>query len=159
RVDLAAPLDALRETFRVRVRVDELAGELVERLVLQQRLVEPGGDLLAAAVDVAGALVLVAKQIVPEGEPVVGVSALVVEQAAQQVGALIAARIGEEGVKFRRGGQQANEVEVDAAGEGGIVERRRGGDFVPDEVVAYKQVNRTQGAAGARRRDARAARL
>src|SRR5262249_50298127 len=84
RVDLAAPPDALRETFRLRVRVDEFARELVERFVFQQRFVKPCGDLLAPAVDVACALVFVAEQVVPEGEPVVGVSALVIEQTSYE---------------------------------------------------------------------------
>src|SRR5262245_49433132 len=78
-VNLTAPLDPLRESFRIRVRIDQLAGELVERLVIQQRLVEPGGNLLASAVDVAGALVLVAQEVVPEGEPVIAVSSFLIE--------------------------------------------------------------------------------
>src|SRR5262249_21179238 len=60
-VDVAAPLDALDEPLRLWRRVDQLADELVVGRVVQQRRIEPGGDLLAAAVDVAGALVVIAE--------------------------------------------------------------------------------------------------
>ena len=52
---------------------DQIADELAERLVGQQRVVEPGGDLLPAAVDVAGPFIVVPQQVVPERQPVLGV--------------------------------------------------------------------------------------
>ena len=65
-VDRPAPNDALNEALSTGGRFDQIANELTERLVGQQRLVEPGGDLLPAAVDVAGSFIVVAQQVIPE---------------------------------------------------------------------------------------------
>ncbi len=42
-------------------------------LFVDRGAIEPAGDLLAAAIDVAGAGVIVAEQVIPEGQPVVGI--------------------------------------------------------------------------------------
>jgi hypothetical protein len=60
--------------------------------------------LLPPAVDVPGPLVLVAEQVVPERQPVVGVGPLVVEQPADEGGPLIRGGVGEEGVQLARCG-------------------------------------------------------
>src|SRR3989442_875631 len=67
-------------------RGNQLPSEAVVGLVLQQRAVEPGGDLLPAAVDVAGPGVVVAEQVVPEDEPVLGVGAALREQPGDEPG-------------------------------------------------------------------------
>ncbi len=51
-----ALLDAVDEPLDFVRGADQLVDEPVERRVLGQRLIEPAGDLLAAAVDVAGPL-------------------------------------------------------------------------------------------------------
>src|SRR5262249_19673268 len=78
-VDVAAPLDALDEALGLGRRADQLADEPVIGLVLAQRAVKPGRDRLAAAVDVAGAGVVVAQQVVPERQPVLGICLLIVQ--------------------------------------------------------------------------------
>ena len=121
-VDSAAPLDALDEALRVRGRADQLADELIVRLVVEQRLVQPGGDLLAAAVDVAGAAVVVAQQIVPEREPVLGVAACP-RAILDDIGiSFVRRRVFQKPSQLVGRRQQADQVEVDAAGKRDVVE-------------------------------------
>ena len=147
-IHLAAPLDSLGEPLGLGGWEDQIAGEPIVRLVVEERLVQPGGDLLAAAVDVPGPLVLVVEQVVPKGKPVVGVGPFVVEQPTNEGGPLDGGRIGEKGFELARSREQANEVEVDPAGECGIVERRRGRQLVLGEIDMQNSVDRVAVADG-----------
>ena len=91
-VDPPPPLDPLDEPLRFRRRADQLADEPVVGLVVDQRPIEPAGDRLAAAVDVAGPDVVVAQQVVPEAQPVIGVGTAVVEEPAGQPCSLVGGR-------------------------------------------------------------------
>ena len=142
----------------VGLRGDQLADELVVRLVVEQRLVQPGGDLLAAAVDVAGAGVVVAQQVVPERQPVVGVGDAVVEQAADQRASLVRVGVGDERFDGRRRRQQADEIEASAADERRVVGQRRRRDAVLAPVGEHDAVDRVVDAR-LRRRQLRPARL
>ena len=126
RAHRAAPDDALGEAFAIGGRRHEFAREAVIRLVREQGQIEPAGDLLATTVDVAGAGVIIAEQVVPEHHPVVGVIDVAGEQRAHERLALVGTGIGREGAGFFGGRQQADEVEHHAALEGGVVRRRRG---------------------------------
>ena len=95
-VDCAAPEDAFGEAFGVFVRMDQLRYELVERFVGLQRAVEPLGDLFAAAVDVTGALVIVAQKIVPKRQPVLRVLFIVGEQTFDEPLTFVGAFNGHE---------------------------------------------------------------
>ena len=57
-------------------------------MFVHERAVQPAADLLAAAVDVAGARVVVPQQVVPEREPVLGIGAVVGQQLVDQLLAL-----------------------------------------------------------------------
>ena len=133
-VDPPPPLDPLDEPLRFRRRADQLADEPVVGLVLEQRLIEPAGDLLAAAVDVAGARVVVAEQVVPEGQPVVGVGAAVVEHPADQPRALVGGRVVQERLELVGRRQQADHVEEQPAGERRVVQRLGRRDLVRGEI-------------------------
>ena len=52
----------------------------IEEGVDDEGVIEPAGDLATAAVDETGAAVVVAEQVVPDGEPVVRVPAPVRQQ-------------------------------------------------------------------------------
>ncbi len=125
RAHRAAPDDALGEAFAVGGRRHELAREPVVRLVGEQREVEPVGDLLAAAVDVAGTGVIVAQEVVPEDHPVVGVVDVAGEELPHERLALVGPRVAREGAGLFGGRQQADEVQHDATLEGGVIRRRR----------------------------------
>src|SRR5262249_7066924 len=105
-VNHAAPLDSLDKPLGFSGRVNQLAHKLVVGLVVPQGEVEPGSYLFSAAVDVAGPLIIVAKEIVPKGQPVVGIGPPVVEELADQALALVSRRVGQEGVKLVRRRQQ-----------------------------------------------------
>ena len=111
-------------------------------LFSSERVVEPGGDLLAAAVDVAGAGVVVAQQVVPEREPVVGVRPIFVQQLTDRVVARVRSGIHHENVKLRRRRQQADQVEMDAAQEGRVIDKRGGLDLVPGVIGVDDAVDR-----------------
>ncbi|MFO0968575.1 MAG: hypothetical protein U0793_23710 [Gemmataceae bacterium] len=102
-VDVAAPLDAPDEAFGVGRRVDQLADELVVRLVVEEGLVEPAADLLAAAVDVARAGVIVAEHVVPEGEPVLGERAVLVQKLVDELNAAVGRLVAQERVDLSAG--------------------------------------------------------
>ena len=74
---VAAPLDPVDETSRVPFGIDQLTCHLVVRLVLPQGSVEPSSDLLASTGDETCARIVVAQQVVPEGQPVIGIGDVV----------------------------------------------------------------------------------
>ena len=71
------PLDPVDKPGRILVRVDQLPGHLVVRLVASQSCVEPGRDLLAPTRDESGPGVVVAQKIVPKSQPMIGISDVV----------------------------------------------------------------------------------
>ena len=119
-VDGATPFDAERETLGTGSRHDQLADELVVGLVCQQRLVQPAGDLSPSAVDEAGPLIGVPQQIIPEGQPVIGVVAPIAEQTVNQRLSLVRRSVVDELVEFSRRRQHANEVEKCSTSEGAV---------------------------------------
>ena len=112
-----APDDALGEALGIGRRVDQLGHELVVRHVGEQCRVEPTGDLLAPAVDIAGALVIIAQQIIPEGQPMLGVVAIVGQQPIHQALALVRAAFRDEGLQFLWRRQQPDHIQICAARE------------------------------------------
>ena len=110
----AAPDDALGEAPRVFRRVYQFVHKLVVRFVAVKRAVKPAGDLLAAAVDEAGAGVVVAQDVVPKRQPMFRVRLAVIEQPADQRPAFVLRVAGDERVQFRHRRQQADGVEINA---------------------------------------------
>ncbi len=144
-VDPAPPLDALDEPLRLGRRADQLADEPVVGLVVEQRPIEPAGDLLAAAVDVAGAGVVVAEQVVPEGQPVIGVGPAVVEQRGGQPRRLSgpvsftnasSSPAGGSRPITSRNTRRANAASSRGSGGGDLVRGEIGVDDAVDRVVA-----------------------
>jgi hypothetical protein len=146
RAHVAAPADAGGEALALRRVGNQLARKLVVGLVLNERAVEPLGDLRAPAGDEAGAGVVVAEQVVPERQPVLGVSRVVREQVTHELRALVRRLVGEELRQRLRLGQQAHEVEVRATGESGVVHRLRRCGFALREVRIEDAVNRVRAA-------------
>ena len=72
--------------------IDQLRHELVVRHVRRKRGEQPVGDLLAPAIDVAGAAIIIPQQVIPERQPVFGVMLIVGQQTAHQTSALVAGR-------------------------------------------------------------------
>lgn len=141
-IDGAAPDDAFDEAARGAIAgVHELPDKLVVRPVVTQGGVEPLGDGFAAAIDVAGALEIISEQVVPEGEPVLGVPRGVAEQLPDQLLAAIRALVRQEGVEFPGSGQEADDVEIRAAGEGGVADRAGRCDLVRSEVGGQEAVD------------------
>ena len=129
-VHLAAPLDPFDETLGLGRRRDLLADELVVRLVVEKRLVQPAGDLLPPAVDVPGCLVLVAEQVIPEREPVIGVARV----CRRAVGGREVLRLfGAESARYISSllgtGSRPMRSRKAPAGERRVVERRRAADL------------------------------
>ena len=76
--------------------IDERGDEAVVRHVVRQRRVQPGADLLASAVDIAGAAIVVAQQVVPEAEPVFGVTAIVIKETRDEPIAFVGPRVARQ---------------------------------------------------------------
>ena len=125
RIDLTAPHDPVDEAARGVGGGHELADEPVVGNVVDEGPVEPGGDLLAATGDEAGAGVVVAEKIVPKRHPVLGASEIVVEKFLDLSLALAGVSVGAERFDSRWGRQEADEIEADAAEERGVVAARR----------------------------------
>src|SRR5439155_1261310 len=83
-------------------RIDQLTNELIEGHVFGQRRVEPAGDLLAPAIDVTRAAIIVAQGVVPERQPMLGVTAVVRQQAPDQFPAFVGSFVGQEFGELRR---------------------------------------------------------
>ena len=133
-VDRAAPDDASGEPVGIRRGIDELGDEAVVREVGGEPRKEPGRDLFASAVDVAGAAIVIAQRVVPESEPMFGVTLVVGQQAPDEPGPFVGARVGDEGIQLFDAGQQADHVQVRAPGEHPIFDRFERPDFVLLEV-------------------------
>ena len=141
RVDGAAPLDAVDEAIAITSRADEFAHHAVVGFVVDERLVQPGADLLAATIDEAGASVIVTEQVVPESEPVLGIGAGLGQQALDQQGAPFGRRVSLEFFAVGLGWQLADEVEVNPAEEGVIIGRLGQFLFVTGVVGIENAVN------------------
>ena len=140
-VHCAAPDDAFREPGGLRRWIDQLRDKLVVRLVLVERGVEPRGNLLAPTVDVARALVIISQQVVPERQPMLGVTAVVGEQTRDKLLAFVSALVAEELLDLLRRREQADDVEIDAAGEGAVIDRLAGLDLMLGEVRREQAVD------------------
>ena len=121
RIDFAAPHDPVDEAARGVGRGHELADEPVVGDVVDEGAVEPGGDLLAAAGDEAGAGVVVAEEIVPERHPMLGAGQVVVEELLDLSLSLARIGVGTKSVDSRWGWEEADEIEADAADKRGVV--------------------------------------
>src|SRR5690606_21443132 len=118
--DLAPPTDAADEALRFGRGVNQLAGELVVGLVLDQHAVQPGCDLLPAAGNEPGAAVIVPQQVVPECEPVLGIGDVVGQQLVDEPLALVGPRIVEECLQTVGRRQQTQKVQPCPAGKRGV---------------------------------------
>ena len=121
-INNAPPDDALGEPLGLGCRVDQLSHELVVGHVGEQSRVEPMGDLLAPPIDVAGAFVIIAQQVIPEAEPMLGVIAIVSEQPLRQPFLLVAVPVGNERLQFLRRRQQSDHIQVCAPREQAIAD-------------------------------------
>ncbi len=99
-------------------------------------------DLTAAAVDVAGAAIVVAERVVPETEPVLGVAPAIGEQRIDQPLALVGTSIVDERRHLRGRRQQANHVEIHAPHEPPIARERARRDLVLLEVRREQPIDR-----------------
>src|SRR5262249_6003762 len=93
-----APGEAFAEPFRTRAgrRIDQLRDEAVVRQVVEQRSVEPVADLLAPAIDIAGALVVVPQRVVPKTEPVLRIPSPIVQQPLNETRTLVGPTVRDE---------------------------------------------------------------
>ena len=138
----APPNDALGEPLRVLRRIDQLVHELFIGLVVEKRTVQPAGDLLSPAIDVAGAGVVVAQDVVPKSQPMLGVRFAISEQSPNQLPAFLRVRVGHERLEFLHRRQQANRVEINAPGKNTIRDHLPGPDPVLREVRLQQAIDR-----------------
>ena len=122
-VDRAAPDNALGKALAPVDRIDQLPDELIVRLVVEQGLIEPGADLLATAIDVPGSLIVIAKEIVPEAQPVLGVARFVIQQLPDIARPLVLATIFEKHLLLLRGRQEPGDVQRSPSQEHSIIDR------------------------------------
>ena len=99
-IDVSAPLDPIDETCGIALSIDQFAGHYVVSFVRPQRVIQPGGDLLATTGDETGPGIVVAQQIIPESQPMIGVGHFSGKQFLDQTVFLVLRRIGEECFKF-----------------------------------------------------------
>ena len=151
RAHVAAPFDARREALALRRVGDQLARELVVGLVLDERAIEPLGDLLSPAGDKAGAGIIVAEQVVPKREPMLGVGGVIREQLAHEPRAFVRRRVAEKFPERLRLRQQAEEIKVRAARKRRVVNRRGRRCFTLRELGVEDAIDRIRAARNNRR--------
>ena len=105
---LSAPLDPIDETCGIALAHDQFAGHYIVSLVRPQRIVQPGGDLLATTGDETGPGIVVAQQIIPESQPMIGVVHFPGKQILDQTVSLVLRRIGKETLQFLGRGQDSD---------------------------------------------------
>ena len=138
----APPDDALGEPLRVLRGIDQVVHEIVVRLVVEKRSVQPAGDLLATAVDVARPGVVVAQDIIPKRQPMLGVRLAISKQSPNQLAAFLRVRVRHERLEFLHRRQQADRVEINAPGKNSIRDHPPGIDIVLREVRLQQTVDR-----------------
>ena len=148
----ATPLDALHKPSRIALAADQFADELVIRHVCVQGAVEPGGDLRAAVVDEARAEVGVAEVIVPKAHPMIGVSAIVLQQAIDKRDAFVGRRVGYKRFQFIHRRQQSYEIQPHAPGIGAVIHQFFGGHLKFLEIISQQPVDGIAFAGGQRHR-------
>lgn len=83
--DFAAPADSVNVSLAGCCGwCNQLAGKLVERFVLQESIIEPATDLLATSGNESGPAVVVAEQVIEEGQPVICIGDAVIQQGANE---------------------------------------------------------------------------
>ena len=70
------PFDPIDKTSRIRFGINQLPRHLIIGHISLQCLVEPCGDLFSSASDESRTSVIIAKQIIPEGQPVIRIGCL-----------------------------------------------------------------------------------
>jgi hypothetical protein len=98
--------------------------------------------LLAPVVDVASAAVIIAEEIIPKRQPMLGVATVVNQQPIHEPLALVFAGIPHERFHLFCRWQQADDVEVNAAGEHTIAHQLSGLQTVRLKVWRQPEVNR-----------------
>ena len=95
--DLATPSDAVgKSSAFTRKGRNQLAGHRIVRLIVDQCLVEPLGDLRSASGDKPGSGIVVSQLIVPKRQPMLGVLDVPIEQRTDQFHTFVRRRIGQE---------------------------------------------------------------
>ena len=111
--DLATPSDAVGKTSAfTRKRRNQLAGHRVVRLIVDQCLVEPLGDLRPASGDKPGSGIVVSQLIVPKRQPMLGVLDIPIEQRTDQFQMFVCRRIGKERLGLLGGWQKSDQIQV-----------------------------------------------
>ena len=75
--DCTPPTNPLTKTGRLGIRRNQLTCHLIIRLILDQRLIEPLADLLAATGNKPSPSIIVPQQIVPKRQPMFRISGLI----------------------------------------------------------------------------------
>ena len=112
---LAAPFDAFAEALAAFRGGNEFPDKLIIRFILQQGLIQPRTDLLPPAIDITGAGIIVAEEVVPERQPMLGIGLGRVEQERDGLLAFSGGRVGEESRQLLRRRQQSDEVQIHPA--------------------------------------------
>ena len=141
-VHLAAPANAHGKTVRLAVGGDQFGDHAVVRFVFGQGLVKPGGDLFPTAGDEPGAAVIVSKQVIPEGQPMLGVGGVLREQLLDEQGSLVGPLVPDEFANLVGIGKQTVQVQRQAAIKTGVVDQGRAGLLVLREVRVDDPVDR-----------------
>ena len=141
----SAPVDSNQEALGVAGRggIQKLPHHLVIRLVLFERVEQPWRDALTLRNlgDVSHAFI-VAQQIVPIADPMLGVARRVVEQRCHQLAALVGIGARDERPGLFRRGKQSPDIEIGPAREFGGIDGNRLGDALLREVRGSKAVER-----------------
>ena len=142
RIDRAPPDNALGKAFAPVHRIDQLCHELVVRLVVEQGLIKPGTDLFAATIDVPGSRIVIAKKIVPEAQPVLGVARFVIKQLPDIGRPLILAAVFEKRLLHLRSRQESGDVQRNSSQEHPIIDCLWHRNTVPRKIRLNKPIHR-----------------
>ena len=130
RADDAPPFDPVDEPRAFFVRgSDQLADHRIVGLVLLKRAIEPAADLRAPASDETCTIIVITQEIVPKGQPMLGVIDVTVQQGFDCTFAFFWRFVREESSRFLSRGQQPHQIHGYATQERRIIERLRLGNI------------------------------
>ena len=122
--DLATPSDAVgKSSAFTRKGRNQLAGHRIVRLIVDQCLVEPLGDLRSASGDKPGSGIIVSQLIVPKRQPMLGVLDVPIEQRTDQFHTFVSRRIGQERLGLLGGWQKSYQIQIQATDKNLVLDR------------------------------------
>jgi len=142
RVNRATPCDPVRKPLRFHARTEKLGDELIITKITHQRGINPVGDLLAASVNEAGALVIVSEQIIPKRKPMFGVRLILSQQPMDQLRTLARRLIRQKRLQLSGRRKEPDRIQPNPTRVSAIIDHRPPALAYLGKIGIYDSIDR-----------------